>query len=131
MVEKKRVAVYGSSLYMAGIAASLRADQGLKVLRILPGGPDDLRLLEEFAPEAIAFDVGEPVPGPVLAVLSKTPGLLLIGVDPAGDKMLLLSGRNGEALCVADLVRVIREDFPEGNGPPVEEARGEGARDFD
>lgn len=102
-----RVIVCGSSLYMASLAAGLRANPGLHVTRIpaiLPGIPDALR---EARAEVIAFDLAElPVDLPV-TLLRKHPHLLLLGMDPTSQDLLVLSGHHAPVLSVADLVAII------------------------
>jgi hypothetical protein len=43
----------------------------------------------------------------VLRDLYERPGLLLVGADPAGDDLLVLSGHVAKAPSVADLTNVI------------------------
>ncbi len=109
MSPRTRVAVCGSSLYMAGLAVSLRAHQDFDVVRIpaitvaLAQGPD------EQAPAVVAFDLDEVTGNLAVALLRERPDLLLIGVDPDSDKLLVLSGHAEQALSVADLVKVIHK----------------------
>ena len=44
-----------------------------------------------------------------IALLRERPGLMLIGVDPDSDRLLLLSGHAEQVLSVADLVQVIHQ----------------------
>ena len=107
MQESQRVVVYGSSLHMAGIAANLQVESGVQVVSLDPCFPTVGQSLLELNPTAIVFDLTETVPGKDVALLRKRTGLLLIGVDPSGDEVLVLSSRPTQALSVADLVRVI------------------------
>jgi hypothetical protein len=45
-----------------------------------------------------------------IAILRERPGLLLIGVDPSSDELLVLSSRPHQALSVADLVEVMQRE---------------------
>lgn len=108
MVEKRtRVVVYGTSLNMAGIAASLKADSSLDVMHLDPRLPSARQRLNEFDPAVIAFDLNDPDPGLDIMLLRERPGLLLVGVDPGSNELLVLSGHPVQALHVADLVEVI------------------------
>ena len=109
MRERRRVAVYGSSLNMAGIAASLIADPTLEVLCVSPDAPTVWGSLDENDLSAIVFDLTDPSLKLDVAVLRDRPGLLLIGVDPSKDEILVLSSRPEQVLSVADLVKVIRQ----------------------
>jgi hypothetical protein len=109
-VEKQTVVVWGSSLNMAGIAASLQADERLEVVRLNPHFAGDQAALRELRPEAIAFDLSDPTSALDHLLLSDLPQgslPLLIGVDPNSNEMLVLSGQAKQALRAADLVHVI------------------------
>ena len=92
---------------MAGIAASLSADAGLEVVCVDPHAPAARANLDAINPAAIAFDLTDPVPGLELRLMHERPGLVLIGVDPSSDDVLVLSSRSARALSAADLVSVI------------------------
>ncbi len=106
---KTRVIVYGSSLQMAGIAASLKTDQDLDVVRVDPHSSAARQSLQELNPAAIAFDLSNPPAWLDVTLLRQKPGVLLIGVDPESDEILVLSGRPQQALSVSDLVHVIQQ----------------------
>jgi hypothetical protein len=112
-----RVIVCGSSLYMASLAAGLRANPGFDVTRIpaiLPGVPDSLR---ETPADVIAVDLAElPVDLPV-TLLREHPNLLLLGMDPTSQDLLVLSGHHAPALSVADLVGIIAGRARADTGP--------------
>jgi hypothetical protein len=111
--ERRRVAVYGNSLNMAGIVASLKVDPTLEVLCINLDFPNARQCLEENDLAAIIFDLSDPPVSLDITLLRKQPGLLLIGVDPSRDEMLILSSHPAQALSMADLVGVIhRTKFP-------------------
>ena len=106
---RTRVVVYGSSLSMAGIAASLKANQSLEVVCVDPHSPTARQTLSELNPAAIAFDLSDPPASLDVTLLCEKPGVLLIGVDPASDEILVLSGRLQRALSVSHLVHVIQQ----------------------
>ncbi len=109
MEKHRRVAVYGNSLNMAGIAASLKADTTLEILCINPDFPNAWQSLDKNDLAAIVFDLSDPLLLPDITLVRDRPGLLLIGVDPSRDELLVLSSHPEQALTVADLVRVIRQ----------------------
>lgn len=112
MEKRRRVVVYGNSLNMAGITASLKADTTLEVLCLNPDSPNPWQSLDENDLAAIVFDLNDPSLRPDVILLRARPGLLLIGVDPSRDELLVLSSHPEQALSVTDLVKVIRrEDF--------------------
>jgi hypothetical protein len=109
MEKRKRVVVYGNSLNMAGIVASLKADATLEVLCVNLDSPNALQSVDENDITAIVFDLGDPPLRLDITLLRDLPGLLLIGVDPSRDEMLVLSSQPEQALSVADMVKVIRQ----------------------
>jgi DNA-binding NarL/FixJ family response regulator len=131
-----RVAVCGSTLHMAGLAACLEANPDVEVLRVPAEAAALLQSLDEPAPAVVAFDLGE-MPGDlVLALLRDRPEVILVGVDPSSDRLLLLSGRQAQPVSAAELLQAITGDVMGASLPNstsgnshVEEATGSrGAR---
>ena len=113
MEKRRRVAVYGNSLTMAGIVASLKADTTLEVLCVNPDSSNARQSLDENDLAAIVVDLSDPPVRLDVALLRSRPGLLLIGVDPSRDEMLVLSSHPAQALSMADLISVIHQkEFP-------------------
>ena len=104
---KRRVVVWGTSLNLAGIAASLKTNPTLEVIGVDPNTPASRQALDELAFAVIVFDRCEASNDLVASLLRERPGLLMIGVDPSSDEMLVLSGRPVQALSLSDLVNVI------------------------
>ena len=109
MEKRRRVAVYDNSLNMAGIVASLKADTTLEVVGVDLDSPNARGSLDENDLAAIVFDLSDPLLKLDVAVLRNRPGLLLIGVDPSKDEILVLSSRPEQVLSIADLVNVIHQ----------------------
>jgi hypothetical protein len=109
MEKRRRVAVYDNSLNMAGIVASLKAYTTLEVLCVDLDSPNARGSLDENDLAAIVFDLSDPLLKLDVAVLRNRPGLLLIGVDPSKDEILVLSSRPEQVLSMADLVNVIQQ----------------------
>jgi hypothetical protein len=122
--ERTWVVVYGCSLSMAGIAASLKAEAGLAVVCVDPNSPTARQCLNDVNPAVIVFDRSDPYLDLDITLLRERPGLLLIGVDPSSDELLVLSSRSAQALSVADLLRVIVHR--DRNTKPIGEASSEG-----
>lgn len=113
MENRRQVAVYGNSLNMAGIVATLRADTTLEVLCVNPDSANAWQSLDENGLAAIVFDLSDPPVCVDVTLLYDRPGLALIGVDLSSGKMLVLSSRPEQALSMADLLNVIHQkEFP-------------------
>ena len=117
MTSQTRVVVCGSSLYMASLAAGLKANPALDVERILTVSPALPEYLRDLGPAAVAIDLGEAPAELLVALLRQCPGLLLLGVDPTSNDLLVLAGGNASALSVADLANIIEDRTPT-SGPP-------------
>ena len=116
--------LYGNSIFLAGIKAQLEYDAvheydaALELITIEAGCPDVADLVRARRPRAVLFDLNMAEPDFAIPLLRAQPGLLLIGVDPCSDEMLILSSHAVQALSVADLVNVIRRK--ESNSAPFE-----------
>jgi len=102
-----RVAVLGNTLNLAGIAASLKADANLEVVNLFAPSPTAWRQIKEIDSSVVIFDLTDPSTSVDITLLHECPDLMLIGVDPGSDEILVLSCRPHQALSVADLVDVI------------------------
>jgi hypothetical protein len=106
-----RAVVCGSSVYMAALAASLQANADVEVQRI-PADPIALRQsLAGPAPVLVAFDLGEMSGDLVISLLRDHQQLILVGVDPSSDRMLVLSGRQEQPVSAAELLLAITGDL--------------------
>jgi len=106
---RTQVVVYGSSLNMATVTASLKTDQDLEVICIDPRAPAARQYLRELNPAVIAFDLNDPSQTMDVILLRKRPEVLLIGVNPTTDEILVLSSRPQQARSASDLIEVIQE----------------------
>ncbi len=119
MEEQRHVIVYGRTVILGTVEASLRRYPQIKI-RVLSAPFPTVEELEAMIPDAILFDMAAPRPESALRLLETRPGLLLIGVDPSSTGALVLSSRPAEALSANDLVNVICQD-----DPSQEDAKGE------
>jgi hypothetical protein len=107
MAARSCLILYGDSVFLAGIRAQLERDAALDVVTVEPGRTDLLPLLRSRRPRAILFDLATARPDLTVPLLREQPGLLLLGVDPSSNDVLVLSGRPQQALSIADLVQAI------------------------
>jgi hypothetical protein len=107
MTEKQqRVILYGDSVILSGVRASLEICTKIEVL-VVDQPPDkaveELRIL---SPSAVIFDSSETKPDSLFSLLQQ-PGLLLIGIDPETHHALVWSGKNLHELSMPDLFQVL------------------------
>jgi len=105
MQERQRIVLYGHSVVLGAVEASLRRHPDLQPISVsLFATPQELAAL---APDVILFDFGSGLSASAIALLRECPDLLLVGVDSSSDDLLLLSTRPQRAVSVAELVQVI------------------------
>lgn len=103
----RTVILYGNSLAVSSVGASLRECPGLRVLPMTTGAPDAVGALLEVQPDVVIFDLTATQPNFAVALLHARPGLLLVGVDLNTDKVLVLSSQTSHVLTTDDLLHVI------------------------
>jgi hypothetical protein len=102
----KRVVLYGKSLMISTIGASLDACPDLQLLPVDPTRPDVQEHLGALQPDAVIFNLGTEQPDALLSLLQQ-PDVLLIGVDPETHQALVWTARQAAAVAADDLVSVI------------------------
>ena len=102
----KKVVLYGKSLVISTIGASLGGCSDLEILLVDPDMPDLQQQLEALRPDAVIFNLGAAHPESLLSLLEQ-PDVLLIGVDAETHQALVWSGRQAAAVVADDLVSVI------------------------
>jgi hypothetical protein len=111
--------LYGNSVILAGIATGLQRHHPFDVITLEPGCPDAAERISGLDPRAVLFDLAAAPPESVLSLMRERPGLLLLGVDPSSDRMLVLSGRQEPAAAPADLLEVIYRETGNDEGHEV------------
>ncbi len=106
MEKRKRVILYGRSVILGALCSSLAGYAGLEVMPLEPPLPAP-RELAALGAEVILFDLSTVAPETLYTLLHAQSDLLLIGLDAAGDRLLLLSGQKAHALTTTELVQVI------------------------
>ena len=107
------VALLGSSLAISSIGASLQGCRGLQVVAVDVPMQDAAQHLGVLQPDVVIFDLTAAQPDFAITLWKARPGLLLIGVDVARGKALVLSGQAARALTTEDLLQVIQRHDPD------------------
>jgi hypothetical protein len=102
--------LYGNSVFLAGIKTELERAGSLELITMEAGGPDVADLILARRPRALLFDLTMPHPDFAIPLLRQQPGLLLIGVDPSSDDMLVLSSHPTQAVSMRDLKQLILQE---------------------
>lgn len=107
MEKRRRVLLYGKSVILGTVGASLQHHPELEVLPMASPSPD-VHELSALAPDVILYDVEASRPESAISLLEIYPELLLIGVSPESSRVMLWSGRQVAAVEAADLVSIIQ-----------------------
>ena len=106
MEKRVKVVLYGNTLVLAGLQASLTAYAGLEVL-CLADPLADAQELSALHPDVIIVDAAA-IPAPPLRLLNDLPpDLLLVSVDVATNRVHVWSGQQLPAASTHDLVALI------------------------
>ena len=103
----RRIAIYGNTLALAGIALALERQPHWSLVSLQV---DDLTLtqsLEKYSPDVILFDTSVTDAQTILACSEQCRNLLAIGIEANSNRMVLWSGRSARALTIEDLAQVI------------------------
>jgi hypothetical protein len=107
MADCSSVIMYGNSVFLAGLKAKLEQEPGIVLKTVDPGSTDVVEEIQYSKPCALIFDLAERQPDFTIGLLRKLPGLLVIGVNPSSDEVLVFSIHSVQALSVTDLLAVI------------------------
>ena len=107
MAASSCVVLYGNSLFLAGIRAELVGHADFELLTVAADYPDAVGLIRELGAAAVVFDLAAAQPDFSVALLQDRPGLILIGVDPSSDQVLVLSGRQEQPASAAGLLQAL------------------------
>jgi hypothetical protein len=109
MADTRKVVLYGNSVFMAGVEASLKSRDEIEVVHIDASLPDAAQDLDVLDPVAVIFDLSSPPPlGFGLPFIREHLGLPFIGLDVTSNTVLVLSCQQYTALTVDDLAQVIQ-----------------------
>ncbi len=108
-MSKIRVVLFGKSLILGVLNASLKDDPSLEIIFLSPPLPDSQKL-GALEPDVIIFDVGATHPESAIDLLQAHPGLMLIGIDPEDGQLMVLSLQRETPLAMADLTRLIQQE---------------------
>ena len=105
-MQPRRVILFGKSVILGTVGASLRQRPEFEVVTLAPPFPS-FQELKSMAPEIILFDLQAPRPELAFQLLECCPGLLLVGVSPDRNEVTMWSGQTFSQLSTQELVRAI------------------------
>ncbi len=109
----RRVVLLGNSVVASSLASTLRNRPELDIHQLDAAAPEALARLRDAHPDAIILCELATAPSDLIfLLLGEYPGLLVIGVDVDGDRMIVLCGRQASLRTEDDLLEAIREARP-------------------
>jgi hypothetical protein len=105
MKECKQVVIYGNSVILGTIEASLKLCSGLEVTTLPQREP---RSLDALNPDILVFDLDATQPQEVFSLFKTDPAILLIGISPDVNLVQVWSGRQIRELSTPDLLDLIK-----------------------
>ncbi len=109
----RTVALCTNSLMVSSVGASLEGRADLRLVRIDPDLPDAAWQLQNLSPDVAILDLCTAQSERAISLLSRRHDILLIGVHPASDELLVLSGYAAEVVTPDDLVELIETAVPD------------------
>jgi len=97
----------GKSVYLSGLAASLRQSARMRVSQLDASPGEALNDLKLLCPDVVVAEVAEREA--VKALLQYNPRLKVIVIAAATDSLTVLGGRQSSTSAVTELARVITE----------------------
>ena len=106
----RTVALYGNSLAVSSIGASLQGRADLQVLSVDATLPEVMDQMCALHPDVVIFDLAAARPEFAIDLWQAQPHLLLIGVDLLTHRALMLSGQPSRLLTLDDLLEVMKDE---------------------
>ena len=107
MKHKRRILLYGNSVILGSIGASLQCSGQFEVTKLAPPLEEALRRNTD-KPDILLFDLESPHTEAVFSYLESNPGILLIGVSPDINLVQVWSGREFRELSTHSLLELIK-----------------------
>jgi hypothetical protein len=102
----RRVILFGDSLILEGVRASLAACPDLEIIRLGASVEDLFEIIRALCPAVFIFDL-QAVRFDFQLSLLQQPELQLIGIDPESQQAMVWSGRQKAVVVAADLIKTI------------------------
>ena len=113
MKKQPVVVILGHSLLMEGVAVSLANVEELSLVRIESSVSDIWQQVEALSPDVIVFELEVPHSPFILSLLKERPGILLIGLDVACNRVIVLNSRQLITSTMHDLYQIVESEAKE------------------
>lgn len=110
MEQRPLVVLLGESLLMDGVAVSLADRKMLGTIRMDSDVADIRECLEALQPDLIIFELDAPQSPSILSLLREQPGILLIGLDLACSRAIVLNSRQQMTRTMSELCLMVQAE---------------------
>lgn len=127
MEQRPMVVLLGESLLMDGVAASLAGKEMLGTVRMNSHVKDIREHLETLQPDLVIFELDEPESPFLFSLLREQPGILLIGLDLACSRAIVLNSRQQMTRTMSELCLMVQAEavqkarLPKGGEPVTDD----------
>jgi len=109
-METRPLVVLLDSILMDGIAVSLAGNQWLEITCLDAHASDVRQRLHTLKPDLIIFELDTPRLPCILSLLWEQPGILLMGLDLAGSRAIVLNSHQHLTPTLNELCRVVQAE---------------------
>lgn len=102
----RKVILYGQSMLLSLVAASLVQDTNLSV-RQAASWEEVVALTSEFPPDVLIYDLASASESHILPLLFQNPYLLLIGLDVEANRAVLHTGQETQRLTLERVKEIV------------------------
>ena len=113
MEKRPIVAILGDSLLMEGVAVSLANVQQWSLVRVKSSVFDIWQHVESLCPDVIVFELQVPHSPFILSLLKEQPGILLLGLDMAYHRVIVLNSSQHTTRTMHDLYQLVASEAKE------------------
>lgn len=108
MERRKRIVLFGNSIILGTVGASLRCSSRYEVITIPMSEP---KKLNNLAPDVVLFDLEANHLEEAFSLLESYPQIMFVGVSPDKNLVKMWSGQQLHELSTSDLLQVIEEQL--------------------
>ncbi len=106
MEKTRRIFLYGNSVILGTMAASLQRSSQYEIAILIPPLPGE-KELAALQPDVVIFDLEGARPEAAFSLLQTYPQLMLIGISPDTNVVKMWSGKQLRELSTQDLLKMI------------------------
>ena len=110
-VEPRNIVLYGKSMLLTLVAASLSPSENLRVVQAGSWGEVEA-LAASCPPDVLIYDLTVASEGLILMLLHKNPSLQLIGLDEETSRAVLFSGQEAPCLTLERIKEIVERSIP-------------------